>query len=188
MGFLTFGEETQEVITNNLPTHGFKAFINLVLVVKALLSYPLPYYASACLIETTFFRGKPTEYRPDGEGPQPFASCWTRDGDYRVWAVALRVGLVLFTLVMAVSIPHFALLMGLIGSFTGTMLSFVWPCYFHMKLKWDTLTTETKVWECSIIFIGVTCGIIGIYTSFSALVEAYHLPLPYVPGKHPVHG
>ncbi|RWS06257.1 vesicular inhibitory amino acid transporter-like protein [Dinothrombium tinctorium] len=188
VGFLTFGDATQEVITNNLPTRGFKMIVNLTLVAKALLSYPLPFYAAAALLESAFFRGKPTDEHPHGEGPQPFPTCWERDGDFRVWAVSLRVLLVLVTLLFAISIPHFAILMGLIGSFTGTMLSFVWPCYFHMRLKWDTLQFSTIVWEVFIICIGVVCGIIGIVTSFNALIDAYHLPLPYAPGKHPTHG
>ena len=98
---MTFGEETQEVITNNLPTKGFKIIVNLSLVIKALLSYPLPYYAAASLLESAYFRGKPTDQRPDGEGNQPFPTCWARDNDLRVWAVALRVMLVLFTMFMA---------------------------------------------------------------------------------------
>ena len=101
IGFMTFGEETQEVITNNLPTRGFKLMINVSLVVKALLSYPLPFYAATCLLETAYFRGKPTDQRPDGEGIQPFPTCWARDNELRVWAVALRVVLILFIMFMA---------------------------------------------------------------------------------------
>jgi len=171
VGFLTFGDATQEVITNNLPTRGFKALVNLTLVIKALLSYPLPYYAAAHLLEISFFKRRPTEAHPEGEGPQPFPSMWTRDGEYRVWAVALRVTLVMVTMFAAISIPHFALLLGFIGSFTGTMLSFLWPCYFHMKLRWNELETQTIVWEISIICIGIFFGITGMYSSFMGLLE-----------------
>lgn len=101
VGFLTFGEETQDVITNNLPTRGFRTLVNLTLVTKALLSYPLPYYAVVTLLESALFRGKPTEERPDGEGIQPFPTCWGRDNDLRVWALTLRVLLVLGTMFMA---------------------------------------------------------------------------------------
>ncbi|XP_076329687.1 vesicular inhibitory amino acid transporter-like [Tachypleus tridentatus] len=170
VGFLTWAEQTQEVITNNLPTKAFKVIVNLTLVIKAMFSYPLPYYAAANLIEIAFFQGKPTT---------KFPSCFATDKELRVWAVALRVLLVIFTMLMAISIPHFAILMGLIGSFTGTMLSFVWPCYFHMKLKWNELPWYTISWEVFIISIGSFCGVIGIYYSFSALVQAYHLPLPH---------
>lgn len=57
--FLTFQNDTQQVITNNLPSAGFKGLVNVCLVVKALLSYPLPYYAACELLERSFFRGKP---------------------------------------------------------------------------------------------------------------------------------
>lgn len=144
VGFLTFAEQTQEVITNNLPTRGFKGLVNLTLVGKALLSYPLPYYAAAQLLEKAYFKRRPTEENPHGEGEEPLPTCWERDGEFRVWAVGCRVGLVFVTLCFAVSIPHFAVLMGLIGSFTGTMLSFIWPCYFHLKLKWNELDQPTR--------------------------------------------
>ena len=171
VGFLTFGDATQEVITNNLPTRGFKALVNLTLVVKALLSYPLPFYAAAHLLEISFFKRRPTDAHPEGEGAQPFASMWTKDGEYRVWAVALRVTLVMLTMFAATSIPHFALLLGFIGSFTGTMLSFVWPCYFHMYLRWNELDTRTVAWEVSIICLGVFFGVTGMYSSFTGLLE-----------------
>lgn len=154
--------------------------VNLTLVGKALLSYPLPYYAAAGLFEKAFFKTRPTEESPHGEGNQALPTCWERDGEYRVWAVALRVFLVLVTLLFAISIPHFALLMGLIGSFTGTMLSFIWPCYFHMKLKWDVMEPKTKIWEIFIICLGTVCGVIGFFTSLSNLIDAYHIPV-YIP-------
>ena len=89
------------MITNNLPTRGFKAFVNLTLLAKALLAYPLPYFAAAGLLESAMFRNKPTEQRPDGEGNQPFPTCWGRDNDLRVWALTLRVLMVLLTMFMA---------------------------------------------------------------------------------------
>lgn len=57
IGFLTFAEFTQKEISNSLPNQGFKVMINLVLVIKALLSYPLPFYAIVQLLTDNFFRG-----------------------------------------------------------------------------------------------------------------------------------
>ena len=110
MCFLTWTEQTEEVITNNLPTRGFKIVVNLILVAKALFSYPLPYFAAAALLEHQYFRERPKTL---------FPSCYYIDGELRVWGLAARIALVLSTMLMAVSIPYFALLMGLIGSFTG---------------------------------------------------------------------
>ncbi|GAB1599420.1 Hypothetical predicted protein [Argonauta hians] len=162
--FLTWGNATQELITNNLPTQSLKIIVNLILVAKSTLSYPLPYYAAVEMIQTTYFNGKPSTY---------FPSCFDENCRLKIWAGCLRIGLVLATMVMAIFIPHFAILMGLIGSFTGTMLSFVWPCLFHIKIKGKILPWYSKVLDCSIIIIGVVVGSIGIYYSFRALSLAF---------------
>lgn len=46
VGFLTFGSQTEKEISLNLPTDFFRGSINLILVAKALLSYPLPFFAA----------------------------------------------------------------------------------------------------------------------------------------------
>lgn len=164
VGFLTFGKTTKEVITNNLSSEGLRITVNMFLVAKALLSYPLPYYASVELLEVAIFKGKPET---------KFPSCFDKDGNLTVWALSLRLGLVALTLVLAIFIPHFAILMGLIGSFTGTMLSFVWPCWFHLKIKRHQLKWYSKAIDAFIIFLGLVFGSIGIYYSGHALVRAF---------------
>ncbi|XP_070557106.1 vesicular inhibitory amino acid transporter-like [Ptychodera flava] len=168
VGFLTWGAATKEVITDNLPGDVFRAIVNIFLVVKALLSYPLPYYAAVELIERSFFQGRPETY---------FPSCYALDGAIKVWGVFLRSLLVVLTLLLAIYIPHFAILMGLIGSFTGTMLSFIWPCWFHLKLKWNQMPLYQKFFDFVIILTGLICGTIGIIYSGEALVDAYKVPL-----------
>nr|NVI79768.1 vesicular GABA transporter [Cucujiformia] len=106
--FLTFQNDTQQVITNNLPSQGFKALVNLTLVLKALLSFPLPYYAACELLERSLFRGKPKTM---------FERIYDQNNDLKVWGLAWRVGVVTFTVLMACFIPHFSILMGFIGSF-----------------------------------------------------------------------
>lgn len=168
--FLTFQNDTQQVITNNLHGTGFKGLVNFCLVVKAILSYPLPYYAACELLERAFFRGKPKS---------PFPTIWTLDGELKVWGLAWKLGVIVFTIFMAVFIPHFSILMGFIGSFTGTMLSFIWPCYFHINLKGSTLDRQTIIYDCCIIALGVLFGVIGVYDSGSALIKAFEIGLPF---------
>ncbi|KAL4237158.1 hypothetical protein ACF0H5_005538 [Mactra antiquata] len=175
IGFLTWGISTQEVITNNLPTQTFKIIVNVILVAKALLSYPLPYYAAVDLIETSVFRGKGVSMVP---------SCLNENKELKIWAVGLRFGLVLITMFLAISIPYFAILMSLIGSFTGTMLSFVWPCHFHLRLRWYRLKWYEKLADFTIILLGVVFGGIGIYYSAHALARAVK-GLPTDPHKMP---
>lgn len=168
--FLTFQNDTQQVITNNLHSAGFKGFVNLCLVVKALLSYPLPYYAACELLERAFFKGRPKTV---------FPSIWALDGELKVWGLAWRVGVIVFTIMMAIFIPHFSILMGFIGSFTGTMLSFIWPCYFHLKLKRNSMDDGTVAFNYFIIILGVLFGVVGIYDSGTALIKAFEIGLPF---------
>ena len=55
LGFLTWQEDTQEVIVNNIEGL-FKIAVNLILVAKALLSYPLPFFAACDLLEKEMFQ------------------------------------------------------------------------------------------------------------------------------------
>ena len=164
IGFLTWGLQTDEVITNNLPNYAMRSIVNVLLIAKALLSYPLPYFAAADLIESTFFQGKPETV---------FPSCFNSNGNLKLWALSLRLSLVLFTILMAIFIPHFSILMGLIGSFTGNMLSLVWPCYFHLRIKSRVMPLYKKVIDVLIIALGIICAIVGSYYSGHALVEAF---------------
>lgn len=168
--FLTFQDDTQQVITNNLHSPSFKGMVNFFLVVKAILSYPLPFYAACELLERAFFRGPPKT---------KFPSVWALDGELKVWGFAFRVGVIMGTIMMAIFIPHFSILMGFIGSFTGTMLSFIWPCYFYLKLKGHEIDQQTRLWNYFIIFLGVLFGVIGIYDSGNALINAFEIGLPF---------
>jgi vesicular inhibitory amino acid transporter len=69
--------------------------------------------------------------------------------------------------------------MGFIGSFTGTMLSFIWPCYFHIKLKGPQLDAKTKAYDWFIISLGILFGVIGVWDSGSALIRAFAIGLPF---------
>ena len=170
MCFLTFQNDTQQVITNNLRSPFFKALVNFCLVVKAMLSYPLPYYAVCNLLERGLFRGQPKT---------PFPTIWFQDGDLKVWGLAWRLSLIIVTILMAISIPHFSILMGFIGNFTGTMLSFIWPAYFHLKLKSGTMSRQTMYYDYLIIFLGFLFGIIGVFDSGRALIKAFSIGLPF---------
>jgi len=189
VGFLTWQENTDEVITNNLPTKELKILVNMILIVKALLSYPLPYFASVELLETTLFMtSKNSSPMVDANKEQtrmsssssfaqttkPFfmRSCYDLDGDLQFWAVCLRIALILFTLFLAIFIPHFAILMGLIGSITGTMLSLIWPCYFHIHLKRKSLRWYQIAIDVIIIAFGLLITVTGVYYSSVALLKA----------------
>ena len=155
------------VITNNLPNQALKTVVNLCLVAKALLSYPLPYFAAVELFESALFRGRPETVFPPCYDPSPGG------GSLRWWALVLRLAVVVLTVFMAIFLPHFAILMGLIGSFTGNMLSLVWPAYFHLRIKGASVGFVRRAVDVFIVLFGLVCSCVGIYYSAHALVMAY---------------
>ncbi|KAM3724143.1 Vesicular GABA transporter [Dirofilaria immitis] len=165
LGFLTFGEFTQKEISSSLPNQTFKVIVNLVLVVKALFSYPLPYFAAVHLLKDNLFTGTPKTL---------FTSCYGVGHSLREWALCLRIILVLMTLMMAMSVPYLIELMGLVGNITGTMLSFIWPAMFHLKLKGACVKECDRKFDKFIIGAGICLMTIGLYFSALELIQAIH--------------
>nr|CAD2170042.1 unnamed protein product [Meloidogyne enterolobii] len=166
IGFLTFAEFTQKEISNSLPDQTFKVLVNLCLVTKALLSYPLPYYAIVQLIGENFFNGIDVS---------PFPVCYGNDKRLREWALSLRVLLILWTLWMALTVPYLVELMGLIGNFTGTVLSFIWPAYFHLQLRGAKLTPAERRFDKMVIAGGIGTCIIGMFYSAIELIHSIRM-------------
>ena len=187
VGFLTFQEDTSEEVVNNLP-QGLKVVVNLILVVKALLSYPLPYYAACELIEWELFKvnqdankdSQKAEFSTflQGKPETRFPTIWSVDGDLKVWGLGFRVAVVVLTILFAIVIPHFTILMGFIGSFTGCCLSFIWPAMFHLKLRRHTMSWMVMVYDIFIVFLGLFFGLTGMYYSGMALKKAFVLGVP----------
>ncbi|VDO50947.1 unnamed protein product [Onchocerca flexuosa] len=163
LGFLTFGEFTQKEISSSLPNQAFKVIVNLVLVVKALFSYPLPYFAAVHLLKDNLFLGTPKTL---------FTSCYGAGNSLREWALCLRIILVLITLMMAMSVPYLIEVMGLVGNITGTMLSFIWPAMFHLKLKGAYGKESDRKFDKFIIGVGICLMTIGLYFSTVELIQA----------------
>ncbi|XP_042312911.1 vesicular inhibitory amino acid transporter-like [Sceloporus undulatus] len=152
--FLTWGEETKEVITDNLPS-SLQTLVNLCLLTKALLSYPLPFFAVTELLHAYIWPSHKSSYK----------SHWL--------AIILKSSLLLLTLLMALFVPHFALLMGLTGSVTGAAVTFLLPSLFHLKLKWEKLMFVEKCADISMFILGIICSVAGLVCSIKGLLKAF---------------
>ncbi|XP_040409472.1 vesicular inhibitory amino acid transporter-like isoform X1 [Cygnus olor] len=152
--FLTWGEETKEVITDNLPSF-LQTLVNLCLLTKALLSYPLPFFAATEIVYACISRGNYSNYSSP------------------LFALGLRGSFLLLTLLMSMFIPHFALLMGLTGSITGAAMTFLLPSLFHLKLKWKKLSFFEKCADISVFILGFLCSLAGIVCSIRGLLKVF---------------
>ncbi|KAM4678839.1 vesicular inhibitory amino acid transporter-like [Amazona ochrocephala] len=152
--FLTWGEETKEIITDNLPSF-LETLVNLCLLAKALLSYPLPFFAATEIVYACISRENHSKYR------SPLLS------------LGVRGSFLLLTLLMAMFIPHFAMLMGLTGSVTGAAMTFLLPSLFHLKLKWKKLSFLEKCADISIFTSSFLCSLAGIVCSTKRLLQVF---------------
>ena len=67
----------------------------------------------------------------------------------------LRIFLVLVSWSVAVGIPRFELCLALVGSFSTTVLAFILPPLFHLKLLWKLTSLFKKVFHIVILVLGV---------------------------------
>ncbi|XP_044026061.1 vesicular inhibitory amino acid transporter-like [Siniperca chuatsi] len=159
LAVLTWGAETSEVITDNLPSD-LQPLVNLSLLAKALLSYPLPFYSAAEILQTCLL------------GDAVFSS-YSKHGGEGVSRPALLVrGAMLMTsYLLALLVPRFSLLMGLTGSVTGAAMTLILPCLFHLRLQWGRLTVRDRLIDVCILSLGVICSVSGVICSVKRLVE-----------------
>ncbi|XP_031574488.1 vesicular inhibitory amino acid transporter-like [Actinia tenebrosa] len=155
--YLAFSNKTKEVITNNLPAGAVRTVGCILLVINVLFSYAFPMFTVIQCITTSVVSKCCV---PDSSRITPFL-------------IGLRVMLVVITLLAALLIPHFALLMSFIGNLTGTCLVFVFPPLFHLKLRKSVLPWWQIILNISIILFGIAAGSVGLFSSGTALVKAY---------------
>ncbi|MEQ2167339.1 hypothetical protein GOODEAATRI_003141, partial [Goodea atripinnis] len=159
LAVLTWGPKTSEVITDNLPP-SLRPIVNLCLLAKALLSYPLPFYSAAEILQTCLLRDAPL-------------SSSSKQSSQRVTGPALMVrgALVVSSYLLSMLVPRFSLLMGLTGSVTGAAMTLILPCLFHLKLQWERLTVQDRLIDVAILSLGLLCSVAGVICSLKGLLR-----------------
>uniref|UniRef100_A0A3Q4BKG2 Vesicular inhibitory amino acid transporter n=1 Tax=Mola mola TaxID=94237 RepID=A0A3Q4BKG2_MOLML len=159
LAVLTWGAETSEVITDNLPSN-FRPLVNMCLLAKALLSYPLPFYSATEILQSCLLTGEHTPHFKYAGGRG--LSCP---------ALLVRGALLMTSYLLALLVPRFSLLMGLTGSVTGSAMSLILPCLLHLRLQWGRLTARERLLDVCILVLGAICSVCGVICSVRRLVE-----------------
>ncbi|XP_070706000.1 vesicular inhibitory amino acid transporter-like [Pempheris klunzingeri] len=159
LAVLTWGTETSEVITDNLPSD-LRPFVNLCLLAKALLSYPLPFYSAAEILQACLLGDAIVSSHPKHRGRAVSRP-----------ALLVRGALLMTSYLLALLVPRFSLLMGLTGSVTGAAMTLILPCLFHLRLRWGRLTVRDRLIDVCILSLGVISSVSGVICSLKRLVE-----------------
>lgn len=57
------------------------------------------------------------------------------------------------------------------GALGSTMLAYILPCLFHIRLCGDSMPTALKIKDIAIIIAGIGCGAAGIYAVLLEIIS-----------------
>lgn len=144
LGYFAFGENTKDIVTNNLGRGVISILVQLGLAINLFISLPLMMNPVYEIVERRF--------------------C---DGRYCLW---LRWGMVLIVTLVALLVPNFADFLSLVGSSVCIVLGFVLPSLFHLMVYKDELRWHGLVLDGIIILFGVVFGAVGTFSSLMEIV------------------
>ncbi|KAG5237758.1 amino acid transporter AVT1C [Salix suchowensis] len=130
-------------------------------------------YAGAAYMGYTMF-GEETESQFTLNCPmiyQPFTKYALTMSPSHMYAICIRTALVISTLLVALSIPFFGLVMSLIGSLLTMLVTLILPCACFLSIVRGK-ATRFQIAACIIIIaVGVLSSVYGTHSSLSRIIE-----------------
>ena len=160
-GCVTFGLATQSIVTLNVAAVNQIVYIicAIALLFYAVLNYPLGMFVVSEFVDSF------TENTKIERSKTLFFT----------WIAITRLVLITLSVIVAIYVPYFAIVLGIRGSVIATCFVFVFPCYFHLKLKWKTLSFRERFTDIILLFLGVIIGACGLYASIIKLIAILKL-------------
>nr|GMC73521.1 vacuolar amino acid transporter 1-like [Ipomoea batatas]GME15456.1 vacuolar amino acid transporter 1-like [Ipomoea batatas] len=153
LGYLMFGSEALSQITLNLPTDKISSQVAIyITLVNPIAKYALMVIPIVKAIENTFAL---SDY-----GKKGF-----------ICGLVIKTGLVISTVIVAITVPFFGYLMSLVGAFLSTTASVILPCLCFLKISGIHRTAWFEVVViCGIVVMGVGFMVVGTYTALMEIV------------------
>uniref|UniRef100_A0ACD5Z0P1 Uncharacterized protein n=1 Tax=Avena sativa TaxID=4498 RepID=A0ACD5Z0P1_AVESA len=152
MGYIMFGESTESQFTLNLPPN----LVSSKIAVWTTVTNPITKYA----LTMTPLALSLEELLPPNRQTYPNI-------------IMLRSALVLSSLVVALSVPFFGLVMSLVGSLLTMFVAYILPCACFLAILRSTVTWSQIVLCVFIIAVGLCCAGVGTYSSLSKIIQNY---------------
>nr|GEU54543.1 amino acid transporter AVT1C-like [Tanacetum cinerariifolium] len=173
LGYLMFGDSTESQFTLNLPANLFASKIAVwATVISPLTKYPFDFFLSydqTLKTLTSILITYALTISPVAKSLEELIPSNCQKS--HIYSILIRTALVISTLLVALSVPFFGLVMSLIGSFLTMLVSFIFPCACFLRIVRGNVTSF-QGWLCILIIaIGIVSLSIGTYTSLSEIVQ-----------------
>ncbi|KAG0581553.1 hypothetical protein KC19_4G260800 [Ceratodon purpureus] len=157
MGYSMFGDDLQSQITLNLPQEAPAShFAIWVTLVNPFAKYAITLTPVAVALE---------EFLPH--------SMASSSKDMRFWGTILRTLIVISTVIVALTVPFFGLLMAFIGSFLSASVSIILPCLCYLKIYRQQLPFQEASLVGVLLFFGILVGVGGTFYSLKAIIDNF---------------
>lgn len=148
-GYLSYGRETKDIITLNLPHDDngldFAVIVKACLCFSLFFTYPIMLFPVTTLLEERFLNKTSSSLYSHG----------------------LRFGLVSLTGVIVVLVPQFSDLMALVGATCCTLLAFIMPGACHLALFKRSLDQSDVILDYTLVIVGIVGAIVGTLDAIS---------------------
>ncbi|KAL4575224.1 hypothetical protein LXL04_022066 [Taraxacum kok-saghyz] len=159
MGYMMFGESIESQFTLNLPPKLLASKIALwATVISPLTKYPfsITYALTISPVAKSLEELIPLKHSKS-----------------HVYSILIRTALVISTLIVALTVPFFGLVMSLIGSLLSMLVSLIFPCACFLRILRGNVTRFQVSLCVLIIATGFISLSFGTYTAISEIIQQY---------------
>eukprot|EP00958_Prasinococcus_capsulatus_P025087 scaffold4102_cov404-Prasinococcus_capsulatus_cf.AAC.4 len=156
-GYSLYGDMSEQEITLNLPAGLLATVATALIVVNPCTKFALTLDPVAKFVERRIMAVRPATASPE----------WDPECTKTV-----RTGLGLFCLYLATSVPSFAYVMSLIGSFLTMIVSVIFPSCCYLKIYGDELNEREKTLNGFVILVGTACAVSGTWSAIEGVVSS----------------
>ncbi|KAL2633118.1 hypothetical protein R1flu_004597 [Riccia fluitans] len=154
LGYTMFGEDLESQVTLNLPRSLVSSRVAIwIILVNPFAKFALSIAPLAVALE---------EFLP-----------WNpKSKEFILGSICIRSLLVFSTVIVALAIPFFDLMMAFIGSFFSIALALILPCLCYMRIygRAGRISSTEVSGLITVLFVGVVTGFAGTYAAIRGII------------------